>query len=145
MTTMDIQTPGVVKITNESNEVKTFAPYKENFVTGVPAGYVLELGVKTAGQALYYLQQATEGLSVVFEADYSDAGVDDAIHFKDEVITIANSSDKAIDFIPYRENFAFTVKAGDSVQIVADSVGQVLYYLAQQTEGLAVSHEYAQA
>lgn len=56
-------------------------------------------------------------------------------------VTITNTSDKAIRFVPYRENFTTVVAAGDSVELEATTAGQVLYYLAQATDGLTVTHE----
>lgn len=53
-------------------------------------------------------------------------------------VTITNTSDKAIRFVPYRENFTTVVAAGDSVELEATTAGQVLYYLAQATDGLTV-------
>jgi hypothetical protein len=44
-------------------------------------------------------------------------------------------------FIAYRENFQYDIVAKDSVQLTAPNVGQVLYYLAQATEGLEVTQE----
>ena len=38
-----------------------FVPYKENFNTILGAGDSIELVCKTAGQVLYYLNQASEG------------------------------------------------------------------------------------
>ena len=55
------------------------------------------------------------------------------------VITIKNTSDHTIRFIPYRENFATAVAAGDTLEIEAQTAGQVLYYIAQQTDGLEVT------
>ena len=55
------------------------------------------------------------------------------------LITIVNTSDKAIGFVPYRENFT-TYLPGDTIILEATTAGQVLYYLAQKTEGLSVSH-----
>lgn len=54
------------------------------------------------------------------------------------VITITNTSDRAIGFVPYRENFTVYVQAGDVVKLEATTAGQVFYYLAQATEGLTV-------
>ncbi len=139
MTTIDIQTPSVVILRNVSETSKTFVPYKENFVTSMPADYSLELGVKTAGQALYYLQQATDGLTVSFGE--TEEEVDDSIAYENEVITMTNISDIDVDFMPYKENYSYTIKAGDTLKITADSVGQVLYYLAQATDKLTVTHE----
>lgn len=55
------------------------------------------------------------------------------------IITITNTSDKEIRFIPYRENFSVPVAAGDVYTLEATTSGQVFYYLAQETEGLTVT------
>ena len=141
MSSINIETPGVIKITNTSAKVKAIVPYKENFMTKIAAGAAVEIEVKTAGQALYYFGQATEGLTVAFQAAFSGVSGVEAIHCG-EKITLTNGSAKVIKFIPYRENFEHAIAAGDSVVITADHVGQVLYYMAQATEGLTVAHEY---
>ena len=50
-------------------------------------------------------------------------------------IIIANYTDKAMNFIPYRENFQQEVKVGEAFEFEATTAGQVLYYLAQDTSG----------
>ena len=55
------------------------------------------------------------------------------------IVTIANTSDKQIGFIPYRENFTTYVPAGETITLEAQTAGQVLYYLAQATTGLEVT------
>lgn len=56
------------------------------------------------------------------------------------LITITNTTaDKAIGFVPYRENFTTYLAAGDTIVLEAATSGQVLYYLAQATEGLTVT------
>lgn len=58
------------------------------------------------------------------------------------VITLSNTtSDRAIRFVPYRENFTTVIAAGDSIELEAETAGQVLYYLAQATEGLKVAQK----
>jgi len=57
------------------------------------------------------------------------------------VVTITNTSDREIRFIPYRENFSVPVAAGDVVKLEATTAGQVFYYLAQETDGLTVEQE----
>lgn len=61
------------------------------------------------------------------------------------VITLTNTNNpkggKAIRFVPYRENFTTVIAAGDSVKLEATTAGQVLYYLAQKTDGLTVTQE----
>ena len=54
------------------------------------------------------------------------------------VITMTNTSDRKIGFVPYRENFTTYIAAGDIVKLEAQTAGQVLYYLAQATTGLTV-------
>lgn len=44
-----------------------------------------------------------------------------------------------IGFVPYRENFTVYIEAGKSLELEADTAGQVLYYLAQATDGLEVT------
>lgn len=55
------------------------------------------------------------------------------------IITIANTSEKQIGFVPYRENFTTYIPAGETITLEAQTAGQVLYYLAQATEGLTVT------
>ena len=50
-------------------------------------------------------------------------------------ITIKNNTSKAMNFIPYRENFQVEIIAGDEYEFEAETAGQVLYYLAQDTTG----------
>lgn len=57
------------------------------------------------------------------------------------VVTLANTSDKTIGFVPYRENFTSYIAAGTTIELEAQTAGQVLYYLAQATDGLTVTQE----
>lgn len=59
-----IKTPMNAVIKNTSQLVKSFQPYKENFSVDVEAGDTYKIAVKTLGQALYYMGQATDGLTV---------------------------------------------------------------------------------
>lgn len=59
-----ITLPAKIKLTNTSNRDIAFVPYKENFVTYIDAGSFVELEATTTGQVLYYLAQATDGLTV---------------------------------------------------------------------------------
>lgn len=131
MAELDIKTPAIIKIANGSDRAVAFVPYRENFVTVLPAGKTLEFTVKHSGQVLYYLGQATKGLTVeVIEA--LDAASEDIIVLNTPAtITIANVSDKVQTFVPYKENFMHEVAVGDSVKLDVETVGQVLYYLAQ--------------
>ena len=113
-------------ITAEDKGVR-FIPYKENFVTSVDAGKKLTISVDTLGQYLYYKKQGfVEG----------DASGKDVIAINAPAkITITNNTGKTANFIPYRENFQQEVEAGDSYVFNVKTVGQTLYYLAQDTNG----------
>lgn len=57
-------------------------------------------------------------------------------------ITLTNtSSTRDVRFVPYRENFTAVVPATKSIELEAQTAGQVLYYLAQQTDDLTVTQE----
>ena len=139
---MDIKvtTPAIIRIANTAEIDKTFHAYKENFTTRLLAGQALEFEVKTSGQVLYYLNQATTGLEVTVVDAYTEDEITTKLNVP-ALVTLTNVSDRAIGFIPYRENFQYDVKAGDNVQLTTANVGQVLYYLAQSTEGLTVTQE----
>lgn len=140
MATKTVTAPAVIKIVNNATTAKVFAPYRENFVTTLAAGATIELQVKTSGQVLYYLGQASKDLAVSVLADFDST--EGAIKItSNEKITITNSSNRVIGFIPYKENFQFDIAAGDVVELTATNVGTVLYYLAQATTGLTVAHE----
>ena len=144
MATKTVTAPAVIKIVNNTTTAKVFAPYRENFVTTLAAGATIELQVKTSGQVLYYLGQASKDLAVSVLSDFDST--EGAIKItSNEKITITNSSNRVIGFIPYKENFQFDIAAGDVVELTATNVGTVLYYLAQATTGLKVAHEKIEA
>lgn len=144
MATKTVTAPAVIKIVNNAKTAKVFAPYKENFVTTLTAGATIELQVKTSGQVLYYLGQASKDLAVSVLSDFDST--EDAVKItSNEKITITNSSNRVIGFIPYKENFQFDIAAGDVVELTATNAGTVLYYLAQATTGLTVEHQAIQA
>ena len=133
-----VTAPAIIRIANTAEIAKTFQAYKENFTTKLVAGQALEFEVKTSGQVFYYLAQATTGLTVEVVETYT---VDEnTIKLNvPALITLTNTTDRKIGFIPYRENFQYDIAGGDNVQLTATNVGQVLYYLAQATEGLEVT------
>lgn len=138
---LTVTAPAKIRIANTSTYTKAFTPYKENFTTRLPAGKAVEFEVKTSGQVLYYLKQATTDLEVKVIPNYTS---DDENTIKlnvPAVITITNTSTRVIGFIPYRENFQYNIAAGDSVELTAENVGKVLYYLAQAVEGLKITQE----
>ena len=125
ITTKTITLPATMKLSAGAKGAK-FAPYKENFVTSVATNSALVLKVETVGQYFYYKNQGfVEGT----------AAENDLVINVPAIITIANYTDKAMNFIPYRENFQQEVKAGEAFEFEAATAGQVLYYLAQDTSG----------
>lgn len=55
-------------------------------------------------------------------------------------VTLKNTSDKKVAFIPYKENFASYVDAGCTMAIPVKTVGQALYYLNQAKAGFEVEN-----
>lgn len=132
-----ITLPQILKITNNTDRNVTFVPYRENFVTALAAGAAIEFEVKTAGQVLYYLKQSV--LTVEQLTQFDSEGDDDLKIIKTPAkMLIKNTSSEVKTFVPYKENFTVEVKSGDSYNIPAETLGQVLYYLAQATAGLTV-------
>ena len=124
MATHSIDLTKSLKLTAPADRAVRFTPYKENFVTTVPAGKSLCLKAKTVGQYFYYVKQGfVEGES------------GDIVINVPATITITNRTDKTMNFIPYRENFQMEVAAKDIYTFEVDTAGQVLYYLAQDTTG----------
>lgn len=141
MTTLNIATPVKFKMTNTAERAVSFMPYRENFVTTLIPQSVVEFSVDTAGQALYYLLQATQELTVEKIEAFDAADETTTVIELPALITITNTSDKVKSFVPYRENFSYDVKPGDAIELEATTVGQVLYYMSQETEGLTVEQE----
>lgn len=140
MADIEIKVPANIKLANTSDRAISFVPYRENFVTTLAKGVTLEFPVDKAGQVLYYLQQATEGFAVSQIASFDSASETVKVFETPAVMTIANTSDVVKAFVPYRENFNVDVKAGDTYKVEASTIGQILYYMAQATEGLTVSY-----
>lgn len=126
MADINIVLPAKMVLTAGERDVR-FTPYKENFVTKVPAGYQLVLVANTVGQYLYYAKQG-------FVA--GDATSDKKIIINVPAkVTIKNNTKKVMNFIPYKENFQQELEAGQACIFEAKTAGQVLYYLAQDTNG----------
>lgn len=64
-----ISVPSAITVTNTGAETVAFIPYRENFWVDVAAGDSYVFNAKTAGQCIYYLNQATETLTVVDEKE----------------------------------------------------------------------------
>ena len=56
-----------------------------------------------------------------------------------QLIKIENTGDSTVGFVPYRENYAYALKAGKTIELTATTSGQALYYLKQATDNLAVT------
>lgn len=55
-------------------------------------------------------------------------------------VTLKNTTDKDIIVVPFAQNFRFVVAKNDEVKLdILSSAEEVLYYLAQATEGLQVT------
>ena len=113
-----------------TGRAKRFVPYKENFVTTIFDGEAIYLKAKTVGQYLYYEKNGFEAIEGEPTADDNNIIIN-----VPATITITNNTEKVMNFIPYRENFQVEVKAGDSYEFEADTAGQVLYYMSQDTTG----------
>ena len=61
-----LETPAIMTLENKSELVKSFQPYKENFIVDVKGGDKYEIEVSTLGQILYYLAQGTTDLTVTY-------------------------------------------------------------------------------
>lgn len=98
-----------------------FVPYRENFTYDARS---LENGINiettTAGQALYYMENG--GVAASGAATYELPGK----------VTLTATQD--VTFVPYRENFTYTIKKGDSIVIPVKTTGAVLYYDLQAKE-----------
>ena len=70
MATTTISLPANITITNKTSEsagdarVIGFVPYRENFTSYLQPGGAVVLEATTSGQVLYYMAQATDGLTV---------------------------------------------------------------------------------
>lgn len=126
-TIKNITLPATMKLIAGAEGAK-FAPYKENFITTIKANSALVLKVDTVGQYFYYKNQG------FVEGTAADG---DLVINVPAIVTIANNSGKAMNFIPYRENFQQVIEANEGYSFDATTAGQVLYYLAQDTNGLA--------
>lgn len=57
-------------------------------------------------------------------------------------VTLENTTEKDIIVVPFAQNFRFAVPANETIKLdVLNSAEEVLYYLAQATEGLKVTQE----
>lgn len=54
-------------------------------------------------------------------------------------LKLENKTDKDIRFVPYKENFATTIKVGNALVLGYETVGQYFYYMKQVALGLTVT------
>lgn len=135
---MEIKLPAFVTLTNKSDAVVRFAPYKENFNTALGAGESLVLTATTAGQVFYYMMQANDALEVTQAATKGEGATYDVCATAEDpaTVVITNKAAHAMNFVPYRENFQFEVKAGEAYTFDATTAGQVIYYMNQDVDGV---------
>ena len=55
-------------------------------------------------------------------------------------VTLKNTSEKKVAFIPYKENFASQVNPGHTIAIPVKTVGQALYYMNLAKTGFEVAN-----
>lgn len=60
-------------------------------------------------------------------------------------VTLTNKTDADIKFAPYKENFNTTLGANESIELVAETAGQVFYYYKQASDSLEVTHADAKS
>ena len=144
--TINVVAPAILLVQNNGDTDAQFIPYRENFKVTIPGNSHVLFPVMTTGQVLYYFNQQYGDLSIrIFDAE-TELEMDNFIpvfpaNYGNEepyVITLANVSEKVVNFIPYKENFAVDIAAEDEMDITVSNIGQVFYYMAQQTDGLEV-------
>lgn len=140
-TTIEIKTPGLIKLFNGTKKSVKFIPYKENFATTIEAGNTLELSYETIGQYFYYMKQKALGLTVeAIEKNSAESDTVKVIKVPCSV-TLTNLNPvggEAVSFIPYRENFPVQIEGGVSYVFDAKTAGQCIYYLNQASDKLDV-------
>lgn len=141
MSTLTVELPVKLKISNTGSSAQSFQPYHENFNVAVPAGVSIELEATTVGQYFYYVRQATKGLEVEVIAEFDEESASIVVIELPAMITLTNVSSRVKTFNPYRENFSVEIAAGDAIELEATTAGQVLYYLAQADADLTVAEE----
>lgn len=113
-----------------------FVPYKENFSYEILAGDSVQFDVKKAEEVMYYLMQANDNL-IVEQVASDDVVRSDIPH---TTITITNNNEEDFHFVPFNQNFGFTIKVGDTlifespIDIV---VGDYAYHVADYYKNLA--------
>lgn len=53
-------------------------------------------------------------------------------------LSIKNETQKEIQFVPYKENFATRILPGHEIQLGYETVGQYFYYMKQKDLGLTI-------
>lgn len=136
-----ITNPQKIKVMNVGAIPASFVPYKENFTCALEAGKGVEFEVKSASEALYYLNLGIKGLDIETIADFDDD--DDILVIESSTtITLTNEGAVPASFVPYKENFTQALAVGDAITIPAANVNQFLYYLKQSADsGIVVDFE----
>ena len=143
-TEMNLSTPVKLKIVNKTDFVRSFQPYRENFISALKGHATLEFEVNDSEAALYYLKQGTEELEITEIESFDSPSLTVTVVPNAAVMTLTNIADvesKVIkSFVPYKQNFQEDLKAGDSVELDANSLAEFLYYMGQETDGLTVTY-----
>ena len=137
--TTNLEFPVKIKISNVTAGVQTVAIYREDFAFELAAGKAIEFAVETLGQYEMYAKQSKGGIKVEVINNYDVESADLLVIETPAVITLTNTGKVPATFVPYRETFGAEIAVGDSLAFTVKHVGQVLYYLAQASEGLSVA------
>ena len=133
--TRTIYRPSAVILTAVDKRV-SFVPYKESFTYTIEEGDSVQFEVEKAEEIFYYLMQESDNLKVEYVASNSEVG-NDVVY---TTVTITNNGERDFHFVPFNQNFGFTVKAGDTLifEIPVDiKVGDYTYHVADYYKNLA--------
>lgn len=131
-----IYRPCAVTLTATGKDV-TFIPYKENFTYTIHDGDSVQFEVKKAEEVMYYYMQVSDNLSI--EQVASNSELSDTVSYT--TITINNTSDVDFHFVPFNENFGFTVKSGDSLVFDAPIIVADSYYKNLELDGVSITYD----
>ena len=136
-----ITSPQKIKVLNAGKIENGFVPYKENFTCALAPETGVEFEVKSASEALYYLNLAIPGLEISAIENFDDA--DNIVVIQSSTtITLTNETSIPVSFVPYKENFTQAIAVGGAITIPAANVNQFLYYLKQGADsGITVDYE----
>lgn len=128
----------IISIKNTSKRDNVgFIPHKENFTFYLKPQQSIEFDCDSSPM-MCYLEQEWKDLEIK-QLDKFSPKFGWIIQCKDEnIINLINTSDKDIEYIPYKQNFSETIKARDTLQFETSCPNETMYYMCQAIEGLEV-------